>query len=97
MDQVLEVLKGAQFGAANWKSLGLKLQLYIDTLDTIGRTNGDADDYLRATIQKWLTKADGVKKTTWQILIEAVNKTGDRAAAERIGEYQVQLKVKSED
>ena len=84
MDQVLEVLKEAQFGAAHWKSLGLKLKVYIDTLDTIGRTNGNADDYLQATIQKWLIKVDGVKKATWQILIEAVKKTDDKAAAERI-------------
>ena len=84
MDRILEVLKEAMFGAVNWQRLGLKLGLYMTTLDVIDKTNGDADDHLMQTIKKWLQKKDDVKGTTWQILINAVKNTGDRAAAERM-------------
>ena len=84
MDRILEVLKEAMFGAVNWQRLGLKLGLYMTTLDVIDKTNGDADDHLMQTIKKWLEKKDGVRGTTWQILINAVKNTGDRAAAERM-------------
>ncbi|XP_019852870.1 PREDICTED: uncharacterized protein LOC109582566 [Amphimedon queenslandica] len=82
--KVLKALKKAMFGPANWRDLGLSLGLIVTTLDTIGKTNGDANDYLEKTIQKWLKKEDQVKETTWQILKEAVKSTGDKAAAERI-------------
>ena len=84
MDRILQVLKEVMFGATNWQSLGLSLGLYMPTFNVIGKTNGDADDYLRMTIQKWLEKKDGVRGTTWQILIDAVESTGDRAAAQRM-------------
>ena len=84
MDWILEVLNKAMFGPVNWRSLGLKLGLYMPTLDVISRTSGDANDHLMQTIQKWLTKQDGVRGTTWQILIDAVKRTGDNAAAQRI-------------
>ena len=86
MDRILEVLKEAMFGATNWQDLGLSLGLYMTTLNVISRTNSahDANDYLKLTIQKWLEKKDGVKGTTWQILIDAVKSTGDNAAAQRI-------------
>lgn len=82
--KVLKVLKEAMFGPAKWRDLGLSLGLIVTTLDTIGKTNGDANDYLEKTIQKWLEKEDQVKGTTLQILKEAVKSTGDKAAAERI-------------
>ena len=72
------------FGAVNWQDLGLSLGLYMPTLNVISYTIGNADDHLRMTIQKWLEKKDNVKETTWQILIDAVKRTGDRAAAQRI-------------
>ena len=84
MQVILEVLNEAMFGAANWQKLGVSLGLYMTTLDVIGKTNGDADDYLRMTIKKWLQKKDGVKGTTWQILIDAVKRTEDKAAAQRM-------------
>ena len=83
MKPILQVLNKAMFGAANWQDLGLSLGLYMPTLDVIGKTNGDADDYLRLTIKKWLEKKDGVRGTTWQILIDAVE-SEDRAAAQRM-------------
>ena len=84
MDRILEVLIKAMFGPVNWQRLGLKLGLYETTLDVIGHRNGDANEYLMQTIQKWLEKKDGVRGTTWQILIDAVESTGDRAAAQRM-------------
>ena len=84
MDRILEVLKEAMFDATNWQSLGFSLGLYMPTLNVISRTIGNADDHLMQTIQKWLQKKDGVIGTTWQILIDAVEMTGDIVAAERI-------------
>ena len=84
MDRILEVLKEAMFGPVKWQSLGLKLGLYKTTLDVIAHKNGDANEYLMQTIQEWLEKKDGVKETTWQILIDAVKRTGDKATAERM-------------
>ena len=83
MNRILEVLKEAAFGPVNWQSLGLKLGLYITTLNVISCTNGDANNHLMQTIQKWLEKKDGVRGTTWQILIDAVE-SEDRAAAQRM-------------
>ena len=84
MNQILEVLKEVMFGPVKWQSLGLKLGLYITTLNVISRTIGNSDDHLMQTIQKWLEKTDGVKETTWQILIDAVKSTGDNATAQRM-------------
>lgn len=84
MDRILTVLNKAMFGPVNWRRLGLKLGLYVPTLDVIHYNNGDANDYLMQTIQKWLEKKDGVSRTTWQILIDAVESTGDNAAAQRM-------------
>ena len=84
MDWILEVLNKAMFGPVNWQSLGLKLGLYITTLNVISCTSGDANNYLMQIIQKWLEKQDGVRGTTWQILIDAVKSTGDNAAAQRM-------------
>ena len=81
---MLKVLKEAMFGPAQWRSLGLSLGLIVSTLDVIGRTNGNANDYLEQTIQHWLMGEDQVTGKTWQILKEAVKSTGDNAAAERI-------------
>ena len=74
------------FGAVNWQRLALKLGLYMPTLNAISYTSGNADDHLMQTIQEWLQKQDGVRGTTWQILIDAVKNTGDRAAAQRISD-----------
>ena len=72
------------FGAVNWENLGLSLGLYSTTLEVIGKTNGDANDYLKSTIKKWTEKQDNVKGVTWPILIDAVKRTGNKAAAERM-------------
>ena len=83
MQEILQVLKKVMFGAVNWRKLGFKLGLYAPTLDVIHDNNGDANDHLMQTIQKWLEKKDGVSRTTWQILIDAVE-SEDRAAAQRM-------------
>ena len=72
------------FGAVNWENLGLSLGLYSTTLGVIGKTNGDANDYLKSTIKMWIEKQDNVKGVTWPILIDAVKRTGNKAAAERM-------------
>uniref|UniRef100_A0A1X7T5T2 Death domain-containing protein n=1 Tax=Amphimedon queenslandica TaxID=400682 RepID=A0A1X7T5T2_AMPQE len=84
VDKVITVLDEAQFGTVKWNSLGLKLGLYQPKLNVIAKSGGDADDHLRKTIEAWLEGADNVASRTWQTLIDAVRKTGDRAAAERI-------------
>ena len=81
---VLSVLSQAMFGPVHWADLGLSLGLYMRTLNLIGRANGDANDYLKLTLQYWLEKKDKVTGTTWHDLIRAVKSTGDNAAAERI-------------
>ena len=82
--KVLEVLEKAMFGPAQWRSLGLSLGLIVTTLDVIGGTNGNANNYLQQTIQNWLMGEDQVTGTTWDDLMKAVKSTGDKAAAERI-------------
>ena len=81
---VRSVLSQAMFGPVHWTDLGLSLGLFMPTLGVIGKTNGDANDYLNLTLQKWLEKKDKVTGTTWNNLIRAVKSTGDNAAAERI-------------
>ena len=82
--KVLKVLKEAMFGPAQWRDLGLSLGLIVPTLNVIGKTNGDANDHLEQTITHWLMGEDKVTGTTLQILKEAVESTGDKAAASRI-------------
>ena len=72
------------FGAIKWIDLGLKLGLYMPTLNVIGQSNGDANTYLKKTLEEWLEKKDGVRETTWNDLIRAIRSTGDYAAADRI-------------
>ncbi|XP_019858461.1 PREDICTED: uncharacterized protein LOC109586696 [Amphimedon queenslandica] len=81
---VRSVLTKAMFGPVHWTDLGLSLGLIMPTLNVIGRTNGDANDYLKLTLQYWLEKKDNVTGTTWDNLIRAVRSTGDNAAAERM-------------
>ena len=83
-EAVIKALEKALFGAAKWNRLGLALGLYQPKLTAIGQGNGDANTYLGKTIEAWLAREDGAKSTTWQTLIEAVNDTGDKAAAEAI-------------
>ena len=72
------------FGAVKWTDLGLSLGLYMPTLNIIGQTIGDANTYLRKTLEEWLKKEDKVAGTTWNDLIRAVRSTGDNAAADRM-------------
>ena len=96
MDWILEVLNKAMFGPVKWQDLGLSLGLYAPTLDAISYTSG-ANDHLKHTIQKWLEIRDGVRGTTWQILIDAVESTGDRAAAQRMPAIIQSNIVKTQD
>lgn len=84
LSKVLSILKDASFFATDWYTLGLKLGLYATSLDVI--KSQDANDHLRLTntMQAWLQKKDGVKKTTWKKLIHAVRKTNNKAAADEI-------------
>ena len=56
----------------------------MPTLDVIGQSNGDANTYLRKTLEEWLKKKDKVRGTTWHDLIRTVRSTGDNAAADRM-------------
>ena len=81
---VKNVLNKALFGPANWSDLGLNLGLIITTLNVIGRSGGDAYDHLETTLMYCLQHKDRVTSMTWNILVQAVKSTGDRAAADRI-------------
>ncbi|XP_019855122.1 PREDICTED: uncharacterized protein LOC109584007 [Amphimedon queenslandica] len=83
-EKAITVLNEAQFGPVNWNDLGLKLGLFSPRLNVIGEGGGDAYRHLRKTIEAWLKGEDNVTSRTWQTLIDAVEGTGDRAAAERI-------------
>ncbi|XP_019858344.1 PREDICTED: uncharacterized protein LOC109586583 [Amphimedon queenslandica] len=84
VEMVTTVLNKALFGATKWANLGLKLGLLISRLNVIGEEGGDAYRHLRRTIEVWLEEEDNVTSRTWQTLIEAVARTGDRAAAQII-------------
>ncbi|XP_019855120.1 PREDICTED: uncharacterized protein LOC109584006 isoform X2 [Amphimedon queenslandica] len=84
VETVTTVLNKALFGATKWVDLGLKLGLLMPRLNVIGEGGGDAYKHLRVTIEAWLEGEDNVTSRTWQTLIDAVEGTGDRAAAERI-------------
>ena len=81
---ILSVLEEAMFDAVRWMDLGLYLGLYKPTLEVIEQEYNDINYHLRAVLVKWLERADSVRETTWQILIDAVRRTGDNAAADRI-------------
>ena len=72
------------FSSVKWMDFGLSVGLYMPTLNVINSTKGDANTYLRKTLEKWLEKEDKVTGTTWNDLIRAVRSTGDNAAADRI-------------
>lgn len=93
---VREVLTEAMFGPVHWTDLGLSLGLFMPTLNVIGRTNGDANDYLKLTLEKWLEKKDNVTGTKWDNLIRAVRSTGDKAAADRIPDILKSRNIKCE-
>ncbi|XP_019862262.1 PREDICTED: uncharacterized protein LOC109590830 isoform X2 [Amphimedon queenslandica] len=84
VETVTTVLNKALFGATKWVDLGLKLGLLMPRLNVIGEGGGDAYRHLRRTIEAWLEEEDNVTSRTWQTLIDAVEGTGDRAAAQRI-------------
>ncbi|XP_019855112.1 PREDICTED: uncharacterized protein LOC109583999 [Amphimedon queenslandica] len=84
VEMVTKVLNKALFGATKWVDLGLKLGLLMPRLNVIKDEGGDAYKHLRVTIEVWLEGEDNVTSRTWQTLIDAVEGTGDRAAAQRI-------------
>ena len=83
-------LEEKQFIKSKWKELGLKLGLYINTLDTIDYNNPrDADGCLIDMLSKWLQGADKVLDnggSTWASLVNALESIGQGAVAEHISE-----------
>ena len=91
LDEVKKSLEEKQFIKSKWKELGLKLGLYINTLDTIDYNNPrDADGCLRGMLSKWLQGADKVLdngESTWASLANALKDIGHGAVAEHISEF----------
>ena len=58
----------------HWKQLGLLLELDYPTLEIIQHNYPrNVESCLRDCLAKWLEKADGVVKVTWDSLSKAVN------------------------
>lgn len=86
------MLHKALFGPAEWYNLGLKLGLLVPTtLNVIEGDGGNAPKKLKKTIEAWLRGEDNARSRTWLTLIDAVRKTEDRAAAERIPKELISL------
>ncbi|XP_019852866.1 PREDICTED: uncharacterized protein LOC109582564 isoform X3 [Amphimedon queenslandica] len=84
VDKILKVLDKVLFGATKWNDLGLRLGLYQPRLNVFADSGGNAYRHLRKTIEAWLDGEDNARSRTWQTLIDAVEGTGNRAAAEKI-------------
>uniref|UniRef100_A0A1X7TE11 Death domain-containing protein n=1 Tax=Amphimedon queenslandica TaxID=400682 RepID=A0A1X7TE11_AMPQE len=85
---VLDTLNEAHFSRKKWKSLGSALGLCDSTVEAI-QTNHlrDEERCLRQCLVRWLQRADGVDAKgdpTMASLCDALEKIGERAAAEHI-------------
>ena len=88
-------LEKKQFFESEWEKLGDELGLYPNTLNTIKTNNPrDVSSCLRDMLLKWLQGADGVSGnggSTWASLVNALESIGQRAVAEHISEFTLQL------
>ena len=84
----MKALYEVQFGASTWKELGLFLGLYHPKLEIIKEKDDKA--CLQKIIGLWLECQDGVNEKggpTWLTLIQGIETTGNKAAAERLDKY----------
>ena len=76
------------FGKCNWQKFGLEAGLYHNKLQEIETNNSkDVDACFLECVASWLKRQDNVDdkgKPTLLRLADIVEKTGDRAAADKI-------------
>ena len=77
----MSVLHDENFQTRKWFDLGLHLHLLYDDLTKIKTDYPDSNECLRECLASWL-KSDTA--ATWDTLANAVNATGDEAAAAHI-------------
>lgn len=84
LDDVLQRLEKHLYSAADWNQLGLRLGLFLPTLNEIETDNGGrVKKCLRACLGAWLCQKDGVNEKggpTMLSLIEAVKSTNNAVA-----------------
>ena len=78
----------AGYSGRKWKRFGMALGLYPNTLRRIEANNpGDEQSCLKKCLVKWFERADGVdnrRRPTMISLCDAVQRIGERAAADYI-------------
>jgi myosin heavy subunit len=98
---VLEVLENSGFTVADWQSLGLRLGLYLSTLETIeSDCKKKSLNCLMKTLDKWLRRVDIVNKKgrpSWDTLAVALRKIDENASATYISEQKINLEIERSD
>jgi hypothetical protein len=98
---VLEVLENSGFTVADWQSLGLRLGLYLSTLETIeSDCKKKSLNCLMKTLDKWLRRVDIVNKKgrpSWDTLAVALRKINENASAKYISEEKINLEIERSD
>ena len=72
---------------SRYYELGIALCVPTDELDTVERVESTSTMALAGVLQAWLRKNYNIEKhgpPTWRKLVEAVDKSGDRALAKAI-------------
>lgn len=91
----MTALYKVHFGASKWENLGLHLGLYQPNLDII-KAEIDEKTRLQKMISHWLECQDGVNEKggpTWFTLIQGIETTGNKAAAERLQGLQAKYVI----
>ena len=84
LNEVLNVLKEANYPDRKWVELGLQLGLYYNTLGNIGADFPGVHERHRECLAKWLQRIDSVNKkggANWSALADAVEKTDQKMVA----------------
>ena len=77
---IIDALKEGEFTTSDWHSLGLRLKIRNDDLKNIETDYNKVDRCLTECIVKWIK----MSKATYTGLAEALEKMGEKAAADHI-------------
>ena len=85
LDEIQESIKEI----VDWKDLGLKLGLYLSTLEEIELDHNRVKNRKREMLAAWLRREDNSKDRTWSTLVDAVHKMNHHSLAEEITEQHL--------
>ena len=79
---------------ANWRAFGTFLRVETTILDEIDKNKSNVRDRMLQLVEKWVCCEDGTGDLprTWETVVQAVKKTGNRPLAQQLAEQRgVQL------